>query len=111
MNKYQTYIVVFENKGLLSGYNPDNFHNKITSAKGIVSWWHYISNTYILIVDKGVTATDVTNFLQSFTGKTHFLVSELHLRNHNGYLAQEAWDWINNELKIQEESNTGYNNR
>ena len=110
MNKYQTYIVVFENKGLLHGYNPDQFHNKITAAKGIVSWWHYLSNSYILIVDRGVTATDITKYLQTFTAKTKFLVSELNLKNHNGYLTQEAWDWINNELKLQDESNTGYNN-
>jgi hypothetical protein len=76
------------------------FHNQLTSAKGVANWWHHLENTYILIVDEGVTARNVTDFIMERNPNKKFIVCEIFLDNQNGWLDKKAWDWIN-EQKIK----------
>lgn len=91
----KAYIINFDKGGLLDTFDYKKFHDTLTTAKGVINWWHYIESSYIIIVEKNISATIIGNFVQQYMPNKHFFVSELNLNNHNGWLPKEAWDWIN----------------
>ncbi len=93
MNR-KTYIIIFNKGGLLDNFDFTKFHDRLTTATGLISWWHYIDNAYIIVTEYNITATKVSDFVGRHLPQKQFLVSELNLNNHNGWLPQEAWDWI-----------------
>lgn len=97
MNWNKAYIITIDKGGLLGGFNAKNFHDRLVNAKGVISWWHYIDNTYIIIVKYGVTAANVMDLVRSIEKNRKFFICELNLNNHNGILPQDAWDWINKQ--------------
>jgi len=99
MNWDKFYIITLEKGGLLDSFSTQNFHNQLIKAKGVKAWWHYLESTYIIRVDFGVTAHNVSEFISSIAPNKRFFTSELKLDNYNGFLPQEAWDWINNNKK------------
>lgn len=99
MKRYKAYILVLDKETADYSFDSNDFHHKITTAKGVISWWHYIDNTYILITEKRVIAKSITDFVRSTTNELHFFISELNLNNHNGWLPNEAWEWINEHIK------------
>ena len=93
MNK--AYIICFDRGGLLDFVDYNKFHDALIIANGVLNWWHYLECTYIIITPAAVTATSVAQFVtQQMPGK-HSFTSEINLQNHNGFLPQEAWNWIN----------------
>lgn len=97
MNWNKAYILIIDKGGWLSGFNAEEFHKGIIRANGVKTWWHYIDNTYILIVEWGVTAKDITDYAMKLIPNRKFFVCELNINNHNGWLPQDAWDWINKQ--------------
>ena len=85
--------------GLLDTFDSQKFHSQLINAKGIKAWWHYLESTYIVRVEFGVTAHNISEYIRSIAPNKKFLTSELKLDNYNGFLPQEAWDWINNNKK------------
>jgi hypothetical protein len=59
----KAFIITLDNSGL-NTHNYKQFHDNLTSAKGVVSWWHYLDNVYIIIADRFVTAQNVSEFVQ-----------------------------------------------
>ncbi|MCX6232778.1 MAG: hypothetical protein NTZ33_14665 [Bacteroidetes bacterium] len=90
----KAYILIFDKSSLIDNFNYQQFHTTLTTAKGIESWWHYLNNTYILIVDSKISANNISDFVRQHMTNKHFIVVELNLNNHNGWLPKEAWDWI-----------------
>ncbi len=78
-------------------FENNSFHNTLTNAKGIINWWHYISGNYILIVESNITAINISDYILKIAPDKKFFVCELNLKNHNGWLPNAAWDWINNQ--------------
>ena len=100
----KAYIVTLE-KGLLLDVFPDkNFHNQITTTEGVLNWWHYIDNVYLLIVNANITATSLSKYIMEIAPKRQFFVVEVDLTNHNGILPQEAWNWINNHNQLNNQA-------
>lgn len=95
--KNKAYIFLF-NKDSFNEPEIDQFHKNLTTAQGIINWWHYLPSSYILIVKENITATDINNYLRQVIPDKHCFVCELKLQNHNGWLPQNAWDWIKNQL-------------
>jgi hypothetical protein len=91
----KAYIINFDKGGVLDNFDYKKFHDTITTAKGIINWWHYLESSYIIITENNITATNVSDFVGQHMKNKHFLVAELNLKNHNGWLPKEAWDWIN----------------
>ncbi|MFM2229448.1 MAG: hypothetical protein RL607_706 [Bacteroidota bacterium] len=91
----KAYIINFDKGGLIDSFDYKKFHDNLTTAKGVINWWHYLESSYIIITDANVTATNVSDFVLQHMKEKHFLVVELNLKNHNGWLPKEAWDWIN----------------
>lgn len=95
MNK--AYILTFDRKRLIDTFNYEIFHEQLTNAKGIVSWWHYLDCTYILIVEYTATAKNICDYVRTIIGGKEFFVCEVNLYNYNGFLNPEAWKWIEEE--------------
>jgi hypothetical protein len=91
----KAYIINFDKGGILDSFDYEKFHDNLTRAKGVINWWHYLESSYIIITATNVTATNVSDFVLQHMKDKHFLVAELNLKNHNGWLPKEAWDWIN----------------
>jgi len=91
----KTYIVTLDKGGLLDTFNYVEFHKQLTTAEGIISWWHYLESTYLLIVPDSANSATITQFITSIAPKKHFFVAKIDLRDYNGWLPKEAWDWIN----------------
>lgn len=95
MNWDKFYIITMDKGGLLDAFDSKKFHNQLTKANGIKAWWHYLESTYIIRVEYGVTAHNVSEFIRQIAPSKKFFTTEIKLDNYNGYLPQEAWDWIN----------------
>jgi len=56
-------------------------------------WWHHLESTWIIETARspGDVAAHLRNFIDSNDG---LLVVQL-VRNSNGWLPQQAWDWLN----------------
>jgi hypothetical protein len=94
MNR-KAYIINFAKGGMLDNFDYKKFHDSLTTAKGVINWWHYLEPTYIIIVENNITATNVADFVRQLMPQKYLLIAELNLRNHDGWLPKEAWDWIN----------------
>lgn len=91
----KSYIITLDKGGMLDTFDYAKFHQKLTTAQGVISWWHYLDSTYLLIVPDNVNSETITKFILSIAPNKHFFVAKIDLREHNGWLPKEAWDWIN----------------
>lgn len=92
----RAYILTFDKNETIGS---EAFHNKLTNATGIETWWHYLESTYILIVKENILASDISQYIQQIAPNCHFFTCELNMTNHNGWLPKDAWNWINEENK------------
>lgn len=92
---YKVYIINFDKDGVYDKFDYNKFHNDLITTKGIINWWHYISSSYIIITEWNVLANQVTELVQDLMPNKKFFVCELNLKNHNGWLPEDAWEWIN----------------
>lgn len=94
----KAYIINFDKSGLYDDFDYQKFKVNLTSAKGLISWWHYLESSYIIVTDSTISATSITHFVKKHMEFKHFLVVELNLKNHDGWLPQEAWEWIHKHI-------------
>lgn len=73
-------------------------HDSIVASPSVLTWWHYIKSSYILIA-KTNSATTLNQEIKNVLPGKRFLLVELNLKNRNGWLPQEAWDWIKNQTE------------
>ena len=97
--KRKAYILTFDAPlPLFGAFDAVELHKVLTTAKGIISWWHYLKGTYILIVAPDILATNISTFIHPHMGRSPYLVMEVNLANHNGILTAESWNWISKYL-------------
>ena len=93
MGIYRAYVISFE-RPIEDKFDYAEFHKKLTTAKGIEDWWHYLTNTYIVITPTSILASGVYSYLEKIAPNKVFLICELNLSNYHGLLNPKAWDWI-----------------
>lgn len=79
-------------------FDSQQLHDYIVGLPGIASWWHYLPNVYIVKTTNSEKAI-ADAILSQFNG-LRFLITRIDINSSNGALPQAAWDWINNENKI-----------
>lgn len=99
MSWRKAYILVIDKGGVFSSFNPVTFHQKLVKPESIITWWHYIDNTYVLIVEGNVNAAAISEYVKKIDPKRKFFVCELNLKDHAGWLPKEAWEWIKKQLR------------
>ena len=97
--KQVAYIINFDRE---YHYNLDysQFHKILIEAKGIENWWHYLQSSYIVIVNDNINAKNIADFIRKNMPNKSFFISKLDLKDNDGWLPQEAWDWINEFNKL-----------
>ena len=95
MYNRKAYIICFDKGGVLDMFDYKGLKEVVKTAEGILNCWHYLESTYIIITESNISASDVADFFRAHLINKHFLVSEVNLINHNGWLPEKAWDWIN----------------
>ena len=94
MNWDKYYLISLKSSGFFDGLNAKKFHKDLTTANGVNAWWHHIDSLYILKVDYGITSTDIADYIKSIAPKKQFFVIEISLKNYNGWLPADAWEWL-----------------
>jgi len=98
----KAYIIVIDKKGLYDKAEYKPFHMKLTKAKGILNWWHYLETTYIVIVKSTISSSGISKFVTNHLPDKQFFVCELNLEDYGGLLPEKAWDWIERQINLQE---------
>jgi hypothetical protein len=93
------YILTFDRD---DNRNYKAIHNKIVSLPSVLNWSHYIKSSYILIASTD-SATKLNNEVLTVFPTKRFLLMEVNLRNRNGRLPVEAWNWIKSQVTKQDE--------
>lgn len=94
------FLIAYNNS---QGFDSARIHNVIKSISTITDWWHYLPNVYIVSTTSNAKyLTD--RLMPSFQGLL-FLVVKLDMRDFNGVLNKDAWEWIrrknNQSLKFK----------
>ena len=73
---------------------PDRDYSGVFAAiKSCGDWWHYLESTWL--VDTSLSADSVWNLLAPHVHSSDSVLIHSVGRNHQGWLPQKAWDWIN----------------
>ena len=93
---YNIYIICFDKGNPPSDmFNYKKFHIELTTADGVINWWHHLQSSYIIVTESNILASNVADYVRERMPNKLFFVSELNLQNHNGWLPEKAWEWIN----------------
>ncbi|WP_298903188.1 hypothetical protein [uncultured Psychroserpens sp.] len=99
MNWDKFYILIFDNNGIPKTFNQKVFHNNLTQTKGVKAWWHYLESTYIIKVGNSVNASHIVELMKELAPNKKYFTSEINFQDYNGWLPNEAWDWIKENTK------------
>jgi len=94
------YLIAYNNT---QGFDSNKIHQVITTIPTVTDWWHYLPNLYIVstIRNAKYLADKIIPYFQGLL----FLVVRLDMRDYNGVLNKDAWEWIrkknNQGLKIR----------
>ena len=88
--RYKAYILTFDRDDDLDYLD---FHEILTEQPEIISWFHYLKSSYILISDE-MNAKALSLMVGDIVPGKRFLIVEVKLRNRNGWLPRDAWDWL-----------------
>jgi hypothetical protein len=65
----------------------------------ILAFWNYLPLVYC--VKSFASSTDLTQRLDRYMKDAQFLVAEINVRNINGMLGAEAWQWFYEPVQTQ----------
>ncbi|MDE0518788.1 MAG: hypothetical protein OXH36_04450 [Bdellovibrionales bacterium] len=71
--------------------------NDLLHKRHITDWWYYIDNTYLVACSLDVN--ELYNLIYSAINR-HLLIVEINPKNAQGWLPQDAWNWINKYINF-----------
>lgn len=84
----KVYAIILDLKNIFHNY--DDLYEELQNSP---SWWHYIKSTWLIRTEE--TSNQIWNRIQNhITPKDFALIIEVN-KDYQGWLPQEAWDWIN----------------
>jgi hypothetical protein len=78
------------------------FHATLIADSSVLSWWHYLSNVYIIIVNPTFQSKGISEWVQRQLPNQMFFVAEIKLSTRQGWLPDKAWEWINKWISSTE---------
>ena len=81
-------IITYAHKNRLTDYKP--FFDTIKSNAD--QWWHYLDSTWIVATDH--SPETFASLLYPYINTTDFFFVAKLTGEHQGWLPQEAWDWL-----------------
>lgn len=87
---------------LLISYNKNDFTIPLDNLQtaiqnNSISWWHHLNDTWIVRTDKNIKQF-YNALAPNMSTHDRILIIEIK-RNYQGWLNNEAWDWLNREFK------------
>ncbi len=79
----------------LKGTNRD-YSALISALQKMGRWWHFLESTWLIATNE--TSAEIWKQLSSTIDKTDRLLIIEVRKNVQGWLPQEAWDWINTNV-------------
>lgn len=74
---------------------PGRDYSGVFSAiKSCGAWWHYLESTWL--VDSRMSAEAIWDRIKAHVHRDDSVLIHAVGRDHQGWLPQRAWDWINN---------------
>ena len=70
-----------------------NYEELYKAIKDCGAWWHYLGSTWL--VDTNLTGKGVWERLAPHVDKNDRVLVIRVARDYQGWLPQDAWDWIN----------------
>ncbi|WFU79940.1 hypothetical protein QA645_36480 [Bradyrhizobium sp. CIAT3101] len=67
------------------------------AIKSCGAWWHYLGSTWL--VDTNRSSAAIWELLKSHVDQNDSMLIIGVTSDYNGWLSQEAWDWINTRIK------------
>jgi hypothetical protein len=61
-----------------------------------LSWWHYLDSTWLILTNE--TANTLVDRLRQHMDDNDYILVIAVKRDYQGWLSQEAWDWINKHV-------------
>ena len=89
------YLFVFD-RNFRTDYT--DLHNGIKNDTKISNWWHYLNSAYIL--KSSYSVTELTDSIRSYFPTGRFVVFQITRQNYNGWLSEEAWAWVYNNVDL-----------
>ena len=100
MNRF-AYILVFDRDDRC---DYKSIHDKILSIDSLISWFHYIKSSYILITTDS-SAKQLAKKIQPLIPNKFYLLVEIDMNNRQGWLPSKAWDWIHKQVEKMNNNN------
>jgi predicted regulator of amino acid metabolism with ACT domain len=98
MNK-KAFIIILETN-IFDNDKLNKMFVALKQDKDVNSWWHHINNTFMITTNSNVTALSIQKFIKNYFTDSHFMILQIHSPDeYNGWLPQNAWDWIESNLK------------
>lgn len=91
MNKI--YLMVFDRNAY---FNYQLLHEFIKNNYNIKDWWHYMQSSYILV--SPLSANDLADSIMTGFRNHRFLLVQITPGNYQGWLTEDAWQWIRKYL-------------
>ena len=66
------------------------------AIKSCGPWWHYLESTWIVVTNE--TSVQVWNRIAPTIDKNDFLLIIEVKNNKEGWLPNDAWDWLNQNI-------------
>jgi hypothetical protein len=97
------YIVVFDR--VPTGRYRE-FHNEFVGHQGVRRWWHFVKSSYIIGTDLGPSelSAHFRATAANYDLPERHLVLKVDLRNRQGWLPNDAWEWIRRHASEQDEA-------
>lgn len=74
----------------------NNYELLEQELKKFKKWWHYLERTWIVISED--TPKEIWNKIQDKVNKKKYLLIIEVKQNTDGWLPQEAWEWIRKNI-------------
>jgi len=93
----RAYILTFDRDDLRD-YKV--FHDTLAKTPEVITWWHYIKSSYIIISKH--SANVLAQEILKIAPNKRLLIVEVNLKNRNGLLPKEAWEWLTKQQEFIE---------
>ena len=70
-----------------------DYSEVFTAIKSCGDWWHFLESTWL--VNSWMSAQDIWDRLAPHVHRNDSVLIHAVGRDHQGWLPQRAWDWIN----------------
>lgn len=73
-----------------------NYNELYAAIKNLGVWWHYLGSTWL--VDTQLNAQTIWSRIAPHVDKNDFFLVIRVSQDYEGWLPQEAWDWIKSRI-------------